>query len=226
MRSGRGVSCRGGRPGPRQHPNGAGLSLIRLLNLRWRSRSTHWSALVPRPPNSPWWGNRRRTISSGSLAGSWINCASRAAWPGHALLIDCGALGVTPVRFPRDRRGGREHESKAGTVRQRLQRAQVRVRNRAGDAWGASGRHPSRSGFCRDRRPTGEPASAARHVITEQARVWSFADALQQGDLVAAGNLMRASHESPARRLRGHGSGAGHDGEAALGGAPASSVRV
>ncbi len=36
----------------------------------------------------------------------------------------------------------------------------------------------------------------ARHVITEQARVWSFADALERADLAAAGDLMRASHES------------------------------
>src|SRR5207253_417461 len=36
----------------------------------------------------------------------------------------------------------------------------------------------------------------ARHVVTENARVLAFADALQRDDLAAAGRLMVASHES------------------------------
>ena len=36
----------------------------------------------------------------------------------------------------------------------------------------------------------------ARHVITENARVTAFADALQRGDYESAGDLMVASHRS------------------------------
>ncbi len=41
-----------------------------------------------------------------------------------------------------------------------------------------------------------ELRAPARHVITEQARVYEFATALQRQDLDAMGRIMRASHES------------------------------
>jgi galactokinase len=41
-----------------------------------------------------------------------------------------------------------------------------------------------------------ELRAPTRHVITEQARVLAFANALREHDLVAMGELMRASHES------------------------------
>jgi galactokinase len=39
-------------------------------------------------------------------------------------------------------------------------------------------------------------AARARHVMTENARVWSFAEALAEGWLAEAGALMVASHAS------------------------------
>jgi galactokinase len=39
----------------------------------------------------------------------------------------------------------------------------------------------------------------ARHVVTENARVLAFAEAVRDGDLVGAGRLMAASHASLAR---------------------------
>lgn len=116
---------------------------------------------------------------------------------GHALAIDCDTLAVTPVPFPPElavvvantNKRRELTESAYNERRSSCERAQELLGRRLVDV------------------PADEVAEAvaalpadlqprARHVMTEQARVLAFGQALAAGDLEQVGALMRQSHES------------------------------
>ncbi|HPE11345.1 MAG TPA: galactokinase [Actinomycetota bacterium] len=178
-------------------PNGAGLSSSASLEL---AMAVAFDALVGAGSTAAELalvGQSAENDFIGVACGIMDQLCIAGGVAGHALLIDCGALGVTPVRFPceiavvvantNQRRelsdsAYNERRSACETAQEMLG---VRLVDIPADQVSAA---------IVDLPESLRPR--ARHVITEQARVWSFADALQQGDLVAAGNLMRASHES------------------------------
>jgi galactokinase len=136
---------------------------------------------------------RAEHLASGVPSGVMDQLTSAGGVDGHALLIDCTSLEVTPVPLP------------AGLDVVVVHSGQARAL--AGSAYG-------------ERRAQCEAAAAvigplrqaseadvarldddvlrrrARHVVTENRRVLEFAECLRGGDLGEAGRLMAASHAS------------------------------
>ena len=114
---------------------------------------------------------RAEQLASGVPCGVMDQLTSAAGVEGHALLIDCGSLVVTPVLVP----------SHAEVVV--IHSGQVRALDGSGYA------------ARRAELEAGHPGRL-RHVASENERVLACAEALRAGDLVRAGRLMVASHES------------------------------
>ena len=138
-------------------------------------------------------GQQAEQIASGVPCGIMDQLASAAGVAGHALLMNFTTLTVEPVPVPE---GAAIHVIHSGQHREL-----------AGSAYGerraACERAAAKVG------PLLEAALAdlaaidddttrrrARHVITENERVRSFAAAFRAGDLATAGEIMVASHRS------------------------------
>ena len=111
---------------------------------------------------------------------------------GHALLMDCGALTITPVPMPDD------VEVVVQFIAHRTLVGSAYADRVAECATAEAIIGPLRTA-------TGDAAASiddaivrrrAMHVVAENQRVLAFADALRAGDLASAGALMVASHES------------------------------
>ena len=111
---------------------------------------------------------------------------------GHALLMDCGALTITPVPMPDD------VEVVVQFIAHRTLVGSAYADRVAECAAAEELIGPLRTA-------TGDAAASiddavvrrrAMHVVAENQRVLAFADALRAGDLASAGALMVASHES------------------------------
>jgi galactokinase len=108
---------------------------------------------------------------------------------GHALLLDCRTLDVTPVALPDDVAVVVVH---SGVSRRLDESAYAQRRRTCEDA-------AARLGLASLRDATFEQVRddpIARHVVTENARVLAFVDALASHDLARAGALMTESHAS------------------------------
>jgi len=137
---------------------------------------------------------RAEQRASGVPCGVMDQLASASGLAGHALLIDTHTLDVTPVRLP------------PGVEVRVIHSGQSR--ELAGSAYGDRRREvEAAQAILGPLRTITDPAAVdqlddpvlrrrARHVITENGRVRSFAAALERGDLVAAGADMVASHGS------------------------------
>ncbi|MGH9222339.1 MAG: galactokinase [Acidimicrobiales bacterium] len=136
---------------------------------------------------------RAEHLASGVPSGIMDQLASAAGQEGHALLIDCRSYSVTPVALPGTVDVVVAHSGQARTL--------------AGSAY--AGRRAQCEAAARivgplrdaslgdlDRIDDGVARRRARHVITENARVLAFADAIAAGDLATAGRLMVDSHRS------------------------------
>ena len=120
----------------------------------------------------------------------------RRAEPGHALLLDCRTLEITPVPIP-DAVGRARDPQRPRTA---ARRQRVRERRAACEAAAA------RLGVATLRDATIEQVAddpIARHVVTENARVEAFARALERGDLVTGRRADAREPSVAARRLRG-----------------------
>ena len=107
----------------------------------------------------------------------------------HALLIDCRSLDVSPIRLPSDLAVLVVH---SGVPRTLAGSAYAERRAATEDAAARLG-VPT----LRDARPDQVRDDAfARHVVSENARVLAFADALRSGSHGAIGPLLLASHAS------------------------------
>ena len=137
---------------------------------------------------------RAEQQASGVPCGIMDQLASAAGATGHALLIDCHALTIEPIAVPDDLEIRVIH---SGQERQLADSAYAE-RTASVDAAEA---------VLGPLRLLADPAAAdeladpilrrrARHVITENARVRTVADALPSGDLDAVGRALVASHVS------------------------------
>ena len=107
----------------------------------------------------------------------------------HALLLDCRSLAITPVAIPAELGVLVVHSG----VERTLAGSAYADRRAACEAAAA------RLGVATLRDATIEEVADdpfARHVVSENARVLAFVDALRSGDALAAGALMLASHRS------------------------------
>ncbi len=131
--------------------------------------------------------------ASGVPCGIMDQLASAAGVEGHALLIDCHSLDITPIAVPASVaitvvHSGQERELAGSAYAER--RAQCEA------AEAVIG--PLRTATPADVARLDDPVirRRARHVVSENERVRRAARALLEGDLGALGDAMAASHAS------------------------------
>jgi len=133
-------------------------------------------------------------LASGVPCGIMDQLASAAGIAGHALLIDCTSLAVTPAPIPAAAEFVAVHSGEARSLaatgyaerRSAVEAAQVALGRSLRLATVADVESLRDMGLRR----------RARHVVTENRRVIDFAAALGGADLTTAGALMVASHAS------------------------------
>ncbi len=127
--------------------------------------------------------------ATGVPCGVMDQIASVFGEAGHALLLDCRTLEVTPIAVPEAVAVVVVHSG----VPRRLEESAYAQRRAACEAAAAR----LGVGTLRDARPeqvAGDPI--ARHVVSENERVRAFADALRRGNVEECGALMLESHAS------------------------------
>jgi galactokinase len=127
--------------------------------------------------------------ATGVPCGVMDQTASVFGRAGHALLLDCRSLRVTPVSLPPSVAVVVVH---TGTSR-RLEDSAYAARRAACEAAAA------RAGVRALRDATPEQVAddpIARHVVSENGRVFAFADAVRRGAFEQCGALMLESHAS------------------------------
>lgn len=138
---------------------------------------------------------RAEHLASGVPSGVMDQLASVSGVAGHALLIDCASLNVTPVAMPPDVDVVVVH---SGEARALAGSQYAERRAQCEEAVRIMG--PFREASSTDLHMLeGVLQRRARHVVTENRRVLDFAACLRVGDLADAGRLMRASHASLAQ---------------------------
>ncbi|MDQ6698389.1 MAG: galactokinase, partial [Actinomycetota bacterium] len=137
---------------------------------------------------------RAEQRASGVPCGIMDQLASAAGVEGHALLLDCHMRSVTPVALPEDvdvvviHSGETRRLAASGYAERRAQcEAAEQVVGPLRHVWDPTDLDRIADPVVRRR---------ARHVVTENARVLAFVEALDAGDLTSAGQLMAASHAS------------------------------
>ena len=131
----------------------------------------------------------------GVPSGIMDQLASAAGVAGHALLIDCTSLSVTPTPLPP------ADEVEVVVVHSGQQRALAgsAYATRVAQCRAAEAEiGPLRLAGAADVARIADPLlrARARHVVSENGRVTAFAAAMAVGDVEEAGRLMAASHES------------------------------
>ncbi len=138
-------------------------------------------------------GQRAEQIASGVPCGIMDQLASAAGVADHALLMDFTTMAVEPVPVPPD---AAIHVIHSGQHRELAGSAYGERRDACERAAAAIG--PLLDADLADLATIGDETMRrrARHVITENERVRSFAAAFRAGDLRTAGEIMAASHRS------------------------------
>ncbi len=138
-------------------------------------------------------GQRAEQIASGVPCGIMDQLASACGRSGHALLVDFADGSVQPVPVPPEVdvwvvHSGQERRL-AGSAYAERRAATERATTQIG---------PLGSATLADVHRIADPVvrRRARHVVTECARVRSFAAAIAAGDVATAGLLMDESHQS------------------------------
>jgi galactokinase len=135
---------------------------------------------------------RAEQRASGVPCGIMDQLSSAAGVDASALLIDCRTFVVTPVDVPAGTSVVAVHSGQERTLA-----GSAYADRRASCEAAEAVIGPLRDATLADLASL--PASLlpfARHVVTENARVLAFADALRSGDVAGAGWLMRDSHAS------------------------------
>lgn len=131
--------------------------------------------------------------ASGVPCGILDQLASANGVVGHGLLLDCTSLAITPIPIPDD---VEVFVLNPGEPRRLLGSAYAERRAACEAAAALVGplRHATLAAV--ESLDDDVLRRRARHVVTENARVLAFAEALRNDDLVTAGEAMWASHAS------------------------------
>ena len=137
---------------------------------------------------------RAETAATGVPGGIMDQLVALAAQPGAALLLDCHTMQYEPVAVPDAAEIVVAHSGQPRTL---AGSAYAERRAQCEEAERRLG-GPLRLAAVDDLNAIADPLlrRRARHVVTENRRVSSFATALRAGDLVTAGGLMDESHAS------------------------------
>lgn len=132
-------------------------------------------------------------LASGVPTGFMDQLSSATGRAGHALLIDCSSYAVTPVPLPDSVAIIVVHSGQTRTLAGSPY-AERRAQCEAAAAAVGPLRDASMAALATIADET--VRRRARHVVSENARVLAFADALERHDVRAAGRLMVESHQS------------------------------
>jgi galactokinase len=172
-------------------PIGAGLSSSAALEV---ALACALSASALEPARLARVCHRAENVYLGTRSGIMDQLASAAGQAGHALLIDCRDLSVTPVPVPAGVSllvvdSGVRRELAESAYNERV--AECRA---AAQALGVRSLRDATSEHVETL--SGTLRRRARHVVEENARVLAAASALHEERLDELGPLFRASHES------------------------------
>lgn len=174
-------------------PNGAGLSSSASLELAMAVAFNELTGAGLSASELALVGQQAENEFIGVACGIMDQLAVAAGVEGHALAIDCGTLEVTPVPFPADIAVVVANTNQRRELAESAYNARRAACERAEQLLGG----PLIEAAADDVAGLADELQRrARHVITEQARVLAFAEALRVGDRTEMGALMRASHES------------------------------
>ena len=152
------------------------------------------------------WNAREAALAAQRGENEWVGMAcgvmdqltAAAGRAGHALLIDCRSLDITPVPLPAEttvvvldtRRRRRLVDSAYNDRRSACERAAA--------AWGVAALRDLTAGDLAGPPPGLDEVTLrrVRHVVSENRRTQEAATALAAGDLAALGRLMAESHAS------------------------------
>jgi galactokinase len=170
-------------------PIGSGLSSSAALGIALTLVATTVADLTLSPTDVALVAQEAELLASGVPCGVMDQLASVSGRAGHALLLDCRTLEITPIPIP----AGVEILVIHSGLERRLETSAYAERR------GACETTAAQLGVEMLRDATIEQVAddpIARHVVTENARVTAFADALARGDASTCGSLMLASHRS------------------------------
>jgi galactokinase len=170
-------------------PIGSGLSSSAALGVALAIVATTVAELVLGPTELALAAQEAEQVASGVPCGVMDQLASVRGQAGHALLLDCRTLAITPIPMPPTVEILVIHSG----LERRLEVSAYAERRAACEAAAA------RLGVETLRDATIDQVAddpIARHVVTENARVSAFAHALERADLNACGALMLESHRS------------------------------
>lgn len=179
-------------------PQGAGLSSSASFEVAIGQAFKSLQGLALDPTELALTAQRAENEFVGCNCGIMDQLISARGQAGHALLIDCRSLDAEPVRLPPDLAVMIVHSR----VKRGLVDSEYNTRRRQCEA---AARHygvPALRDVDLERLEAGAAGldevvyRRARHIVTENARTRAAAVALAEGDLVALGALMAASHAS------------------------------
>lgn len=179
-------------------PQGAGLSSSASFEVAIGQAFKSLQGLALDPTELALTAQRAENEFVGCNCGIMDQPISARGQAGHALLIDCRSLDAEPVRLPPDLAVMIVHSR----VKRGLVDSEYNTRRRQCEA---AARHygvPALRDVDLERLEAGAAGldevvyRRARHIVTENARTRAAAVALAEGDLVALGALMAASHAS------------------------------
>ncbi|MFM7224312.1 MAG: galactokinase [Actinomycetota bacterium] len=127
--------------------------------------------------------------ASGVPCGIMDQLASVCGRAGHALLLDCRTLGVTPIPVPPEAVFVVVHSGEARRLVDSAYAARRAACEETAAGLGLAALRDAEAHQVVD-------VPFARHVVSENARTLAFAEALRIGDLDACGALMLESHGS------------------------------
>jgi galactokinase len=170
-------------------PIGSGLSSSAALGVALTIAAANVAGLALEPTDVALVAQESEHLASGVPCGLMDQLASVYGRTGHALLIDCRSLELTPVALPPTAEVLVIHSG----LERRLETSAYAERRAACEAAAA------RLGVETLRDATIEQVAAdpiAHHVVSENTRVAAFSEALRRDDVIRCGALMVASHNS------------------------------
>jgi galactokinase len=178
-------------------PPGSGLSSSAALEMALLRALSHFVPIPQHPAQVARLGQRAENEFVGAPVGIMDQLAALLGTPEAALYIDVRAMQWDSIPIPAEAsllvlNSGIRHDHAAGDYAQR--RAEC---ERAAELLGIKQLRDADPGALRRIEALPAPLDRrARHVVTENARVADFAEALRQGNLSRCGTLLNAAHQS------------------------------
>ncbi len=189
-RASAGIAVRAGRPRRSTRPCRSGRACRRARRSRSRSPWPSGATALDRL-DAARAASAAETAATGVPGGLMDQLASLFGRAGHALLIDCRATTVTPVRD-----SARRSRCSSCTAACPARWSAPRTRHAGPSARRSRALARHHRAARRDPRAGARRSPRARHVVAENARVLATADALPGGDLSVLGPLLLESHAS------------------------------